>query len=393
MIDHGMKRILHLTDSWGPGGAETVFADLAVGLDPSRFESVLGVPRASGWLYDELRRRGADPLIFPSSGTFDVRHLYRLARVIRRRRIDIVQAHCFGTSVYASAAGLLAGVPVVCTLHGRVDIAEGERHRPLKWQIVRRGASRIVCVSDSLRRELLQNTSALNPANIPVIYNGVDVTRFRPGNEHAARREPGGDAEPLLVGAVGNVRHIKGYEVLVDAAATLMRAGIDVNIAIAGKAGNDVHRKLLDQAAALGLDDRIHYLGFRDDAAELYRTFDIYALTSHSEGFPLSMIQALASGLPVVATRCGGPEEMVEDGVDGFLVERGSGIAVADALAKLIGDEALRRRMGAAAREKAVSRFSTAAMISEYEALYDTITRVRTRALSPAVPASVGAAS
>lgn len=388
-----MKRILHLTDSWGPGGAETVFTDLAVGLDPEQFESVVGVPRRSGWLYEELRRRGADPLIFPSSGTLDARHLYRLVRVIRRRRIDVVQAHCFGTSVYASAAGLLTGVPVVCTLHGRVDIAAEERHRALKWQVVRRGASRIVCVSDSLRRELLAETPSLNPARVPVIYNGVDVARFHPGSNDAARRALGLTGERPLIGAVGNVRRIKGYELLVDAAAALMRRGVDADFAIAGKAGNDFHRELLDQAKALGLDDRIHYLGFRDDAAELYRTFDIYVLTSHSEGFPLSTIQALASGVPVVATRCGGPEEMVEEGVDGFLVELGSGTAVADALAALIGDVALRRRMGAAAREKAVNRFSTAAMVSEYEALYDTLAPGRSSAFSPALPASVGAAS
>ena len=388
-----MRRILHLTDSWGPGGAETVFTDLAVGLDRTAFESVFGVPRDTGWLYEELRRRGAAPLVFPSSGTLDVRHLYRLVRVIRRRRIDVIQAHCFGTSVYASAAGLLTGIPVVCTLHGRVDIATGERHRALKWQIVRRGASRIVCVSDSLRRELLANTPRLNPAKVAVIYNGVDVARFHPGNDDAGRCKLGLTGERPLIGAVGNVRRIKGYETLVDAAAVLMRRGIQADFAIAGKAGNDFHRELLDQAKILGLDDRVHYLGFRDDTAELYRIFDIYVLTSHSEGFPLSTIQALASGLPVVATRCGGPEEMVEDGVEGFLVPRGSATGVADALATLISDAALRRRMGVAARDKAVSRFSTGAMVSGYEALYDTLAPDRCRTLSAAAPASVGAVS
>jgi glycosyltransferase involved in cell wall biosynthesis len=388
-----MRRILHLTDSWGPGGAETVFTDLAAKLAPASFESVVGVPRATGWLYEELGRRGIIPLVFPSSGALDLRHVARLVRVIRQRRIDVVQAHCFGTSVYASAAGLLTRIPVVGTLHGRVDIAAGERHRDLKWRLVRRGAARVVCVSQSLRRELVSATPFLDPARIPVIYNGVDVETFFPGASEEKRREIGVRPGRVLIGAVGNVRHVKGYEVLVDAVGTLVRLGLDADVVIIGKGGNEFERDLIQQAEASGVRDRLHFLGFRSDVAELYRALDIYVLTSHSEGFPLSTIQALASGLPVVATRCGGPEEMVDDGVDGFLVERGSGTAVADGLARLIADPALRRRLGSRAREKAVSRFSTAAMVSGYEALYSSLVPKPADAISEPTPSSIGAAT
>jgi glycosyltransferase involved in cell wall biosynthesis len=386
-----MRRILHLTDSWGPGGAETVFAELASGLDATRFESIVGLPRASDWLFDEVRQRGLDPVIFPSSGSFDLGHLRRLVSFVRNHGIDVIQAHTFGTSVYASAAGLIARVPVVCTLHGRVDLALSQRHRKIKWEMIRAGAARIVCVSRALKDELHVAAPRLDPAKIAVVYNGVNVTAFRPGPIPHLELARSTGSEKVVIGAVGNVRRIKGYEVLLAAAAELSGRGIPTHFLVAGQADNDVYRELEATVRDLALTDQVEFLGFRNDAAELYRRFDIYALTSHSEGFPLSTIQALASGIPVVATRCGGPEEMIDQGVDGFLVERGSGHAVADALAELALNPELRARMGKAAREKAVSRFSTQSMLAQYEELYETLARRSRRAATAVSIASADA--
>lgn len=365
-----MLNILHLTDSWGPGGAETVYADLAAGLDPARFRSFAGLPRPEGWPYEELRRRGIEPLIFPSSGSFDLGHVRRLARAVRELEIGVIQAHTFGTSVYASVVGSLTRVPVVCTLHGRVDLGERGRYRAAKWQIIAFARGWVVPVSESLGRELRAAAPAVPPARIRVIYNGVDVDRFHPGTDTARREEIGAAPDELIIGAVGNVRRVKGYEVLLGAVAELVRRGIRVRLAIAGQDGNDVHRELSERSAAMGLNGHVRFLGFRSDVPELYRAFDVYALTSHSEGFPLAVIQALASGLPVVATRCGGPEEMIVEGENGLLAELGSATSVADGLERLLRDPALRLRMRHAARESAVSRFSTQAMLQQYESMY-----------------------
>jgi glycosyltransferase involved in cell wall biosynthesis len=137
-----------------------------------------------------------------------------------------------------------------------------------------------------------------------------------------------------------------------------------------GQVDNPLHDELLRRRNELGLSEVVSFAGFRTDVADLYRAFDVYVLTSHSEGFPLSMIQAMASGLPVVATRCGGPEEMVEHGVNGLLTALGSGDAAADALDLLIHDSAMRSRMGNCSRDLAVTRFSTAAMVSAYQEMY-----------------------
>jgi len=369
-----MRRVLHLTDSWGPGGAETVFADVANGLDTERFQSFAGLPRASDWLHDEMVRRGMTPRIFPTAGAVDVRHVVRLSRAIRELRIDVVQAHTFGTSVYASLAGAVTRVPTVCTLHGRVDLALSDRFRKTKWAIIRLGATRVIAVSTALREELLQSAPAFPADRVDVIYNGVDTTVFHPGYDADRRAELGVGPGEILVGAVGNVRPVKGYEVLLEAAAALAGRGLRCKFAIIGQTNNAAYEQLRARSTALGLDDVVRFAGFRRDVPELYRSFDIYVITSHSEGFPLSTIQALSSGLPVVATRCGGPEEMVVDGVNGWLVERGSGTAVADGIERLVQDPVSRDHMGAAARETALNRFSTSEMIRQYEELYEAIT-------------------
>ncbi len=368
-----MRRILHLIDSWGPGGAETVFADIATGLDSKQFQSFVGLPRASEWLYDEVRRRGTEVMILPSGGAFDLRHIGRLIAAIRRLQVHVVQAHTFGTSVYANIAALACRVPVVSTFHGLVDVAHTDRYRNAKLRLIGAGTGRVVCVSESLRRELL-NTSRLGAAQVSVIFNGVDTEHFHPGHDAAVRASLDADPGVFVLGAVGNVRPAKGYEILLDAAALLRDRGKQFKIAVAGSTGGTLFPGLLRQRASLGLDAVVQFVGFRDDAASFLRAVDAYVLPSHTEGFSLSTVQALASGLPVVSTRCGGPEEIVTNGVDGILVPAGSAIGMADAIERLIGDRALQTRLASAARAVAVGRFSTAIMLSRYERLYGDLT-------------------
>lgn len=367
-----MIRVLHLTDSWGPGGAETIFACLASGIGAPQFESLSGVPRASGWLYDTLRERGIEPIILPNSGPFDLAHLGRVVRTIQRCRIDLIQAHTIGTGVYAAVAGFISRIPVVCTLHGRIDLALDDRYRAAKFRILSTSGAILVPVSQSLRAELL-STTPVTEDHAPVIYNGVDVERFRPGRNSRLRSELAIGDHEIVIGAVGNVRPVKGYEVLLDAAARLKDRGHSFRIVIVGQTIGEPFAEIERRRAELGLTDKVLFAGFSDRPEDFYRLFDIYVLTSHSEGFPLSTLQALAAGLPIVATRCGGPEEMLSDGNTGLLAEKGSGRDVADKLEMLIANETLRRQMGAAARDQAEKSYSTDVMLREYSRLYQNL--------------------
>jgi glycosyltransferase involved in cell wall biosynthesis len=374
-----LLRVLHLTDTWGPGGAETIYADLAAGIGPPRFESLAGLPRASDWLYDTVRARGVRSVILPNSGAFDLAHVTRVVSVIRKHKIDLLQAHTLGSSVYASFAGFLCRIPVVCTLHGRVDLGLNERHRYARFSILRLGRTFVIPVSVALQRELLESTP-INPVRTRVIYNGVNTNHFRPGDASALRRELGVLPDEMLIGAVGNVRRVKGYEVLLDAAARLKTLNLPFKVIVVGQATGEVFEEIASQRSTLGLEDHVIFAGFQSDPSDFYRAFDVYALTSHSEGFPLSTLQALATGLPIVATRCGGPEEMLAHGTTGLLADVGSGAQVSEHLATLLTAPRLRVRMGVAARAVAERQYSTASMLEQYAALYQTLVKTTRRA-------------
>ena len=313
-----------------------------LGLDQKRFRSVAtcdvlspGAIRgqgisASGWLYDALIERGVDPVVVRTTRAFDLAYLARLLRLVRTSGAELIHSHLLTSSVYGSVAGLLTGVPVVTTFHGSVDIRTRGPLTALKIGLINRSADRIVFVSEHLRRELVA-ARGLRASKSVVVHNGVDCDRFRPARNDRLRRRLGVGVDVLLVGAVGNVRQPKGYDILLDSAAMLAARGPRVCIVVAGEdAGQPaLMQALLQRRAHLGLDDAVHFLGFQHDAAGVLNGLDMFVLPSTKEGFSLSTVEAMACGIPVVATRSGGPEEIVSDGDSGLLVAAGDAIALA----------------------------------------------------------------
>jgi len=385
------RTVLHLIDTGGPGGAETIFTQVALGLDADRWRSLLLVP-VRDWLMATLERAGAAPRLLGTSRSFDVAYLATLVRLMRRERVRLVHAHLFASGVYGSLAGRLAGVPVVCTLHGRVDIEDDDRLRGAKLRILDRRRNRVVFVSDSLRR-WYAGAAPLRRAGQAVVLNGIDLRAFAPGRDRPLRRELGMADDELLVGAVGNIRPAKDYGTLLRAAARVRASGARVRFVIVGEGSGELHRRLLEERAALGLEDTVALPGFREDVPAVLRSLDIYVSSSSSEGFSLTTVQALASELPVLATRCGGPEEILEDGRTGLLVPPAEPAALAQALLRLAGDGALRRALARAGRAVAESRFAMERMVADYEAVYaDALGLAAGPGLTrPAAPRLVGA--
>ena len=383
--DPKSRTILHLIDTTGPGGAETVYLTLATKLDRRRYRSVVttdvpipGAPGGEisprGWLYDALRAGGMEPVVVRTTRAFDLAYLARVVRLALATRARLIHCHLLTSSVYGSVAGLLTGIPVVATFHGAVDIPSGGRLSAFKVGIINRGARRIVFVSDHLRREMLSAT-ALDGARSVVVHNGVDADRFRPAPNDRLRRELGIAADVLLVGALGNVRSPKGYDVLLECAALVSASSRRVCFVVAGDGTGDreLYEGLLSQRARLGLEGSVHFVGYREDVAGFLNGLDVFVLPSRREGFSLSTLEAMACGLPVVATRSGGPEEIVEDGESGLLVPAGDARLLARAIERLRGDERLRGSLAARARSRAAASFSIDGMVGAYQRMYDAV--------------------
>jgi glycosyltransferase involved in cell wall biosynthesis len=361
-----MITVLNVIDTGGPGGAETVFLHTATRLDPTRFRSVAMISR-DGWLAERVRENGVDPLIVSASGSFHVGYLRTLLTTIRQHKVDVIVAHLYGSAIYASLAGLISGIPVVSILHGQSDVPQAARLAWLKAAIVRKGSRKAVFVSENLRKDLAARLQ-IPASRCRVIPNGVDTKLFQPGRDTSIRRELGLSDDTILVGAVGNIRRPKAYDVLLNAAAIVLGRSDRVHFVIAGEPSGALSDELLQLRGRLGIESKVTFLGLRTDVATVMRNLDIFALSSNTEGFSIACIEAMACGAPVVATRCGGPEQIINERC-GILVPVGNPGELAEAIYRLTLDGELRQRLAAAGRQRAVEEFSLGRMLSHYEDL------------------------
>ncbi len=231
----------------------------------------------------------------------------------------------------------------------------------------RRGAARVVAVSEE-NRKTLETIYGLPASNIEVVYNGVDLARFEGPVAGDLRAELGLRSEQPVVLCVARLLSNKGHRDLVAAAPEILRRHPDVHFVFAGD--GDQRTALEGQIVSLGLMGRFSLLGFRADVAALMRASDLFVLPSLAEGFALSLIEALAAGLPVVATQVGSAPEVIEDGVNGYLVPPEDAPALARAVVRALGrDNAARAEMAQAARATA-ARYSVWAMADRMVALY-----------------------
>jgi glycosyltransferase involved in cell wall biosynthesis len=359
--------VLHLIDTGGPGGAETVFAQLAQRIVIAGLRPVTVVPR-DAWLAGSLRSRGLEPLVINSRGSFNMRYVGALLRLTRQRRVRLIHTHLLGSAVYGALIGLVRRVPVIAVLHGPTDLRAPGRMAFLKRWLLKRGCSVVVAVSTSTRDALAE--FGVRRERVTLIRNGVDTEAYTPGHAEDLRRELGLTSEDLLVGAVGNIRAPKAYEVLLHAAKTVLERCPRAFFVVVGEGNEASLRPLLQLCETLDIGGRVKFVGFRKTEAALFRNFDVFVSSSRSEGLSLAFLEAMATGRPIVATRSGGPQEAVVPGDSGILVPIEDPPALAAALLDVLSDAGLRARVGAAARSHVVANFSLDATVREYEALY-----------------------
>lgn len=360
-----MINVLHIIDTGGPGGAETVFLNCVTGLDSAHFRSV-GVVSREGWLAESLRKRGHQPLIEEASGSFNLSYLRRLVHIVRRERVDVIVAHLYGSTVYGALLALYTRVPMLAILHGQSDIHDSGRFAGVKRMLARSGSHRCVFVSKRLQDELAP-ALGLSQEQCVVIPNGVDLTRFSSERDDSLRRRLGLSDGMILVGAVGNIRAPKAYDVFLQAARLLKEKSPAYRFVIAGEGSGSLYDALLRQRSELGLEQEVTFLGLSSDVPRILRNFDVYALSSHTEGFSIACIEALASGVPVVATRSGGPEEILQDQECGLLVPVRHPVALAAAIDRVVQEPELAMRLRANGLTRVRERFALTSMLQEYE--------------------------
>lgn len=358
-------------------------------LDPARYDSLLvaGVANADEGDYLALHGRAADRVvrvptlrreIHPAA---DGAALVELVRLMRRIRPHVVHTHTAKAGVLGRVAARLARVPVVVhTYHGHVfEGYFGSRRARLFLSVERAVARRTDCllaVSGAVRRDLLA-LGVGQPEQFRVVPLGLDLDRFVASDtwRGGLRAELGLPPEAPLVGIIARLVHIKAHEVFLRAAARVAREVPGSRFVLVGDGERRAELETL--AMEHGLAGRAHFLGWRRDLERVYADLDVVVLTSRNEGLPVAVIEAMAAGRPVVATRVGGVADVVEDGVTGHLASSGDAEAVAAAVVDLLLDPKRSQTMGQAGRERVVQRFQTGRLLSDLDGLYRDLLRAR----------------
>ncbi len=376
-------KILRVIARLNIGGAAIHVVNLTAGLDPAHFEQLLVVGTEGpdeGSMLDYALSRGVQPLSIPEIVTEfslkprDVKALIKLYRLIRRERPHIVHTHTAKAGLLGRLAACWAGVPlVVHTYHGHVLYGY---YSPAKTWLLRRMERTlarfthcIVTVSERVKHELVAYGVA-PPERITVIPLGFNLEPFlnAQAQQGQFRREFALNNGLQLVGIVGRLFPIKNHRLFLDAAARVAAGKPATRFIIVG---DGVLRPELErQAHALGIADRVIFTGWRRDLPRIYADLDVLVVSSDNEGTPVSAIEAMAAGCPVVATRVGGLPDLISEGETGLLVPPQAPDRLATAVQGLLQDPEAACRIGQTAREMVRERFTVQRLISDMDHLY-----------------------
>jgi glycosyltransferase involved in cell wall biosynthesis len=358
--------IAHLLSSFGMGGQERVALDLASGQRASGHvvHAISLAPPPDGPLAQDFRARGVSVHTVPKRAGVDLMLPFRLAEVLRDAEVTVLHTHNPQPLFYGALAAKLARCAIVHTKHG----ANPDTGRRL-W--VRRATGRLadayVAVSEKTAT-VARDKSECRRSQLHVIDNGIDLSRFSPdpGAYAAVRDELGIPSSARIVGTVGRLAREKAHSILVEAMAPLLSGERHLVIV-----GDGPERAALEALVGrLSHAASVHLLGERRDVPRLLSAFDMFVLSSTTEGLPLVLPEAMASGLPVVATCVGGIPNVVEEGQTGHLVPPSDPAALRGAIARLLESPGRARAMGERGRAAALARYSADRMVRDYLALY-----------------------
>lgn len=375
-------KIVHAIARLNLGGAALSVLELAAGQQERGHEVLVvagTIPPGEASMESVAADLGVPYLRMPAltrelSARQDLRATAGLRRLLRERRPDVLHTH----TSKAGATGRIAAVAswparpdaVVHTFHGHVLSGYFGGRRQRAFRLIERGLAhvtdRIIAVSQQVRDDLLRFRVA-RPEKIEVVHYGFDLDRrvaAAAPSRDPKRRLLGADDHDFVIGWAGRLSEIKRPLDLVRVAANVPQS----LLVLAGD--GELRPQVEREAAKLGLEDRLHLLGYIEDLGAWYGAFDAFLLTSANEGAPVVAIEALAAGLPVVATNAGGTQTVVDDTESGYLAAIGDVDALAQRLRELRDDPELRRRLGETGSARMRERFSTARMVDETERVY-----------------------
>lgn len=376
-------KILRIIGRLNVGGPAIHVVNLTAGLARGRYQSLLvagSENEAEGSMLDYALSRGVEPTVIAEIVTAfnlaprDFTALWKLYSLMRRERPHVVHTHTAKAGFLGRVAAWLAGVPVIVhTFHGHVlhGYYGSVKSQLLRWveRLLALAADRLVTVSAQVKNDLVAYGIA-KAEKISVVPLGFDLEPFLTADKFHGelKQELGLRAEHKLVGIVGRIFPIKNHALFLDAAMRIVTAEPNAHFVVVGD--GVLRPRLETQARELGITQRVFFMGWRRDLPRICADLDVLVVSSDNEGTPVSAIEAMASGCPVVATRVGGLPDLIEDRKTGRLVPPRDAEALARSVIDLLTDSALATEIATNARESVCKRFTVERLLRDMNQLY-----------------------
>jgi glycosyltransferase involved in cell wall biosynthesis len=372
MVPARKLRIAQVITGLVLGGGGQVMLTIARNLDRTQFEMDIYCVIGGGELLPEIEAMGYPIRVIPSyvgerTFRYRPRQVWQLARELRQGRYDLVHTHLFQADVIGRTAALAAGVPrIVKSLHNMG--AWKKWHHLLVDGCLSSRTDRVICCSEALRESAIRQEK-LDPGRVVTIYHGVDQARFRPAVDRVSYcRELGLDPARRVVGTIGRPIPEKGHEHLLDALPAILRRHPDAQFLIVGEGPlRGAHIARMERE---GLSHAIRFVGARPDIPELLSLMDVFVFPSVREGLGIAVLEAMASGVPLIASDIRPLSEMVTHERTGLLVEAASPPALAAAVNRLLSDDGLRQTLRSNALAHVKAHFTERQMVQSIESVY-----------------------
>jgi len=367
-----MIHIMHLRSGSGKGvyGAESVILSICRNSDKEKFRYFIGCfrdPRIDKIaLIEEAVKSNIATEIIEQSHRFDISAVGKLCTLLRKHDVDIIHCHDYKANIIALIASLFCKVKLVTTLHGWRKAGGRERLYELIDSYVIRRFNTIIAVSENIRNQILKK--GFCPDRIKVIHNGVDNIYF--DGRKGKKSELGIEDDTNIVGTVGRLSKEKGQDYLLEAASQIIAECPKTKILIVGD--GPFKEELSGSVSALGLDKHVIFTGLvpQSEIKEIYSVIDVFVLPSLTEGICMALLEAMAMGIPVVATNVGGNPEATDNGKVGVLIPVANSAIIAKAVATLLNDKPKREFLSLEGKNFVKKEFSCKKMTEETEYLY-----------------------
>ncbi|HEX9654876.1 MAG TPA: glycosyltransferase [bacterium] len=360
--------VLQLIEGLSFGGAETKLLELIARMDQSRFRTVvcsLGMGDRIKSKFDQLNVKFVS---FKRRGRIDPKIIWDVAKLIRDEKIDVVMTTLFYADVVGALARAISPAKAVFSWETISAPEWLQRHRLLAYRFAMRYCDKVVSVSNATADWLIEKRG-VHRDKVMVIPYGVDLSLYHVGRNPALKASLGIPAESPVVGVVARLHPQKGHRYLIEAARSIVASHPKVHFVFVGD--GEMRPELEKQVHKHHLKEHFHLLGFRDDVKDLLKTFDIFVLPSLYEGLPNVVLEAMATGLPVVATAVDGTAELIVDNETGFLLPPKNPPELASKIVFLLDDAGRRKRFGVKGRERVELNYSLEKQVNSFQKLFE----------------------